>query len=153
MARNLIVDKFYANLIKSYIKKNILVFEEENSLSPPQDIPISNSSLDKNDYESFLFKIKEINAICRVNNESNFMTDLIVHLVKTIYNGVSPSTKNNNYSNISNEHKAFNVNQAMMNNQTSGAQFNNNALSKTLTKKIYVYINDFLKFSFAKSIL
>lgn len=133
MAGNLIIDKFYANLIKSYIKKNILVYDKEKALSS-RDFHISKSNLDKNDYDNFLRYLKEINTICKINNESNFMTDLIVYLVKTLCDGVFQT--NNNISNC-NEPRNININQAILNHQIN-SHFN------SVLSKIYLSIFNFL---------
>lgn len=132
MAGNLIVDKFYVNLLKSYVKKYVLVYDKENALSPT-DAPINKAKLNKDDYDNFLNKIKEINLICKINNENNFMTDLIVYLVKTLYDEIFPSNINSNNSN--NEDKTINAHHAIFNNQISPNN-NNSALSKIIFHKI-----------------
>lgn len=89
MSRGLVQEKFFVNIIKGYIKRYILVYDKEKSGSS-KEISLSKQLMNKNDYENFLNHLKELNIICKSNNESNFMTDLIVYIVKTLYDGVYP---------------------------------------------------------------
>jgi hypothetical protein len=129
LSNNSTQDKFYANLIKNYIRKYILVYDKENSFSPRDTITMK-PNLNKNDYDNFLNYLKEINIICKSNNESNFMTDLVVYLVKTLYDGVFPA----NHHNLINDFKSVNNFQTIATNVID-PHFNN------FTGNIFHFIN------------
>jgi len=58
LSSNSTQDKFYANLIKNYIRKYILVYDKENAFSPRDTITMK-PNLNKNDYDNFLNNLKE----------------------------------------------------------------------------------------------
>lgn len=113
----MIQDKFYISLIKNYIRKNILVYDKVSALSPRESSYLKNN-LNKNDYDNFLNYLREISIICKINNESNFMTDLINHLVKSLCEGALM-----NQNNQLNENKIFNNYHTISNNCSTSKFF------------------------------
>jgi len=94
IAKSSIEDKFYANLIKSFIKRNFLIYERSSVISP-KEVGISYNKIKQIYIDDFLKYLKELNFIFTLHNENKFMTDLIIYLVKILYDG--DSSQNFNY--------------------------------------------------------
>ncbi len=104
LIKNSITDKFYINLIKNFLKKNIVVYDKDTIVSPKENHNNKNTI----NFEIFLNKIKDINSVFTLNNENNFMTDFIVYIIKNLYESnnlnVNSNTFQNNYGNVHSHH-------------------------------------------------
>jgi len=121
MAKNSIEEKFYVNLLKNFIKKNILIYDKNNSTSPRESI--NKVKIEKINYENILENIIDINKIFKYHNENNFMTDFIVYLIKNLYDGFSLSLQSN-ANNEKNHNEMRTINHQKDNN--TNTNFNNN---------------------------
>jgi len=133
ISQNNIIEKFYSNLIKNYIKKNVLIFDKECSLYSKENIPYK---LGKVNYKKYLDYIMEINNVFKNHNESNFMTDLILHITKILNDGINSILNLNNLENKISNQTATNL---ILINQSVPI---NSHINLGLSKKKYINLNE-----------
>ena len=107
IAKNSIEDKFYAILIKNFLKKNFLIYDI--GFTPKE---YTAYQLKQINYDEILNYLEELNFIFKLHNENNFMTDFIIYLVRNL---CDVSSSNNNQPIIFpslNEEKNTNMNNA-----------------------------------------
>lgn len=106
ISHNNIVEKFYANIIKNYIKKNVLIFDKEYSVYSKENLV---NKLSKVNYEKYLDYIMEINNVFKYNSETNFMTDFILHIIKILNEGINSFINKSNQENKISNQTATNI--------------------------------------------
>lgn len=147
LSKSAIEEKFYANLIKNFLKKNFLIYEGSAALSPKEK---GKSRLKQQiNYDDFLKYLKELNLIFTLNNENNFMTDFIIYLVRILFDGDSYSNNNANYPlnlELKNAHSNTSANCSSLNSHST------NNMSNKINKNNF-RIKPLLKFSFFLKII
>ncbi len=145
VANNSIIDKFYSNIIKNYLKKHLLIYYRESNTVVTNAKDISQIKSNQIVYENYLDVITNINIIFKVNNENNFMTDLIVYIVKGLYEGF-PSNSNYNSSNnnaniiLSSSQEIRNSSQNYLNLMNTNSNVNTNMLSNMISISIFFFL-------------
>ena len=133
ISKYFITEKIYMLIIKSFLKKNVLIYEKENILSFTD---YQEHKINPINFEVLLNNIKDISIVFNIHNENNFMTDFILYIIKNIYdtqnlsNNTNQNSTNSNFSN----YNLGNGNHSQKDNQ------NGNSNGKLFLKEIFRWI-------------
>lgn len=109
IVENKIFEKNYLNMIKNFIKKNIMI--NEIYLENKENIHYKN--LNKIIGKIFIY-LEKISLIFENLNDRNFITDFIVYLNKVIF--YNKNILSNNLQNVNNNNSNNNQNNSIINN-------------------------------------
>lgn len=131
IAKNSIQEKLYANIIKNFLKKNILIYDTNSPVLTRESATIKLEQIKISDYIHY---IREINTVFILHNENNFMTDFIVYLVKDLYDGFLP--KNNSLNDLKNP-SINNIN------SSSSSSMHLSLMNFNLSKNFFLFFSKF----------